>query len=143
MKHLVVALALSIAAAAAAQAPSATPVPGPSRAPVQPASRSDLWQLLTPEQREQLWRTLTPAQRADVWRGLQPEERREVRERLGPRELRGGAPWGAWRQLDRSDGPTGQSTMTAEERQQMREQVREAHRLRRERMEAERARGNQ
>jgi len=31
-------------------------------------------------------------------------------------------------------------TMTPEERQQMREQIREAHRLRRERLEAERAR---
>jgi hypothetical protein len=67
-----------------------------------------------------------------------------MRERLGPGELRGGSGrWGGWRQSDRGDGPAGKSMMTPEERQQMREQVREAHRLRRERMETERARGTQ
>jgi len=132
MKSIVVALALSIAAAAAAQGPTGAPAPAPPR--------NDLWQLLTPEQREQLWRSLTPEQRSDVWRGLQPQERREMRERLGPAAGRGAAgPWTGWRQLDRGDAPAGK-TMTPEERQQIREQVREAHRLRRERLEAERAR---
>lgn len=137
MKPVVLALALSIAAGASAQGVPGTPVPGPS--PGVPPARADLWQLLTPEQREQLWRSLSPDQRSDIWRGLQPQERREMRERLGPGEPLGGA-WPAWRQSDRVVGPAGKSTMTAEERQQMREQIREAHRLRRERMEAERAR---
>jgi hypothetical protein len=134
MKSIVLALALSIATAATAQAPSVGPAPAPSR--------TDLWQLLTPEQRDQLWRSLPPEQRSDVWRGLQPQERREMRERLGSGAERGAAgPWAGWRQLDRGDAPG--KTMTPEERQQMREQVREAHRLRRERLEAERARPSQ
>jgi hypothetical protein len=138
MKPIVLVLALLIATGAAAQGPPAAPVPGPSPAP--PSSRGDLWQLLTPDQREQLWRSLTPEQRSDVWRGLQPQERREMRERLGPGEVGGGAPWAGWRHSDRGAGPAGKSMMTPEERQQMREQIREAHRLRREQMEAERAR---
>lgn len=113
---------------------------GPGAATVPEPARNDLWQLLTPEQREHLWRVLTPEQKSDVWRGLQPQERREIRERLPPGELRGlGNPWGARRSPDRGDGSAA-AMMTAEERQQMREQIREAHRLRRERMEAERAR---
>jgi Spy/CpxP family protein refolding chaperone len=133
MKPVVLVLALLLAFAAAAQSP---PVTGPTIGPG-PPPRGDLWQMLTPEQREQLWRTLTPAQRADLWRGLQPEERREMRERLVPAEVRGTGPW-ARRGTDGGEVPPGK-TMTQEERQQMREQIREAHRLRRERMEAERA----
>lgn len=142
MKSIVLVLSLLIFAGAAAQGPEIGPGPGPGAGP--PAARGDLWQLLTPEQREQLWRSLTPEQRSDVWRGLQPQERREMRERLGPGDARGGgAPWAAWRQPGRSDGPPGKSMMTPEERQQMRDQIREAHRLRRERLEADRARGVQ
>jgi hypothetical protein len=100
-------------------------------------SRADLWQLLTPEQREQVWRTLTPEQRSDLWRGLQPQERQEMRDRVGPGEPRGtGGTWGKRRQLDRGDQSA--EMMTAEERQRMREQIREAHRMRRERLDAER-----
>jgi hypothetical protein len=140
MKPIVFVLALFIATGVAAQGPSVTPVPGPSRAPAPAQSRNDLWQLLTPEQRDQLWRTLSPEQRSDVWRGLQPHERREMRERLAPDEARGAnGPWTGRRQFDRGDGPAGMMK-TPEERQQMREQIREAHRLRRERMDAERAR---
>lgn len=138
MKLLVLALALSIASGASAQGAAGAPVPGPS--PGSPPARADLWQLLTPEQRDQLWRSLSPDQRSDVWRGLQPQERREMRERFGPGEPLGGGPGPGWRQSDRVAGPAGKSSMTYEERQQMREQIREAHRLRRERMEAERAR---
>jgi hypothetical protein len=101
---------------------------------------SDLWQLLSAEQREQLWRSLTPEQKSGVWRGLQPQERREMRERLGPGEPRGvGNPWAPRRQFDGADGTAGKM-MSPEERQQMREQVREAHRLQRERTQAERGR---
>jgi hypothetical protein len=117
--------------------------PGPSPVPAQPGGRSDLWQLLTPEQREQLWRSLTPEQRADVWRGLQPQERREMRERIGPGEGQGPASsWAARRRFGAGGAAPGQ-TMSAAGRRQMREQVREAHRLRRERMEAERERRKQ
>jgi len=138
MKPIVLFVVLLISAGASAQGPSGTAAPGPSPAPSQ--SRGDLWQMLTPEQREQLWRALSPEQRSDVWRGLQPQERREMHERLGPGELRGpSAPWAGRRQFDHGNGSAGK-TMSPEERQQMREQIREAQQLRRERMEAERTR---
>lgn len=140
MKSFVLVFALMIAAGAAAQGPAVAPAPGPapSQAPPSSTARSDLWQLLTPEQRDQLWRSLSAEQRSDVWRGLQPQERREMRERLAPGELRGaGRPWAGRHPFDAGEGPPGKM-MTAEERQQMRDQIREAHRLRRERMEAER-----
>jgi Spy/CpxP family protein refolding chaperone len=134
MKSVVLVLALLIATGALAQGPAI----GPSNAPP-PASRGDLWQLLTPEQREQLWRSLTPEQRSDVWRGLQPQERREMRDRLGPGAVHGAnGPWGG--RSPNADNRAKGWTMTPEERQQMREQIREAHRQRRERLEAERAR---
>jgi hypothetical protein len=137
MKPIILVLALFLAFGAAAQAP---PVTGPTIGPGPSPSRGDLWQMLTPEQREQLWRTLTPAQRSDLWRGLQPEERREMRERFGPGDVLGAAGgWAARRPFDGGEFPPPGKTMTPEERQQMREQIREAHRLRRERMEAERA----
>ena len=135
MKRIFLVLALFLTVGAAAQ-----PNGGATIGPGPPGGRSDLWQLLTPEQREQLWRSLTPEQRADVWRGLQPQERREMRERIEPGETQGpGNSWSARRRYGTGEGAHG-NTMTAEERRQMREQVREAHRLRRERMEAERGR---
>jgi len=140
MKRIFLVLALFLAVGAAAQ-PTGGPTigPGPSSVPAQPGGRSDLWQLLTPEQREQLWRSLTPEQRADVWRGLQPQERREMRGRLGPGAVHGASgPWGG--RSPNADNRAKGWTMTPEERQQMREQIREAHRQRRERLEAERAR---
>ena len=104
--------------------------------------RGDLWQRLTPEQREQVWRSLSPEQKADLWRGLEPQERREMRERLAPPNGQEGVgkPWGFRRHFEGGEGQP-RMMMTPEERQQMREQIREAHRLQRERMEAERARG--
>jgi len=136
MKRIVPAIALLAAlGAAVAQPPPRDPVPGPSAPP-----RSSLWQVLTPEQREQLWRTLTPEQKVDVWRGLEPNERRAMRERLAP-----GGPDGAignWPPRHGGGQVEGQPRMmmTPEQRLQMREQIREAHRLRRERLEAERER---
>ena len=135
MKPIVLFLSLLIAAGASAQVPAGAPAAGPGSAPAQP--RGDLWQMLTPEQRDQLWRTLSPEQRSDLWRAMQPQERREMRERLGPGDPRGAnSPWAGRRQFDRGDG-SATKMMTPEEREQMREQVREAHRLRRERMDAE------
>lgn len=141
MKSIVPLLAVFLAAAALAQPPAGAPAVGPGAASVPESTRSDLWQLLTPEQRDQLWRSLTPEQKSDVWRGLQPQERREMRERMPGGELRGlGSPWAMGRRpSERGERPSS-PMMSAEERQQMREQIREAHRLRRERMEAERDR---
>ncbi len=136
MKRIVPAIVLLIAVAAAgAQPPPRETVPGPSAPP-----RSSLWQLLTPEQREQLWRALTPEQKVDVWRGLEPNERRAMRDRLAP----GGpdsaiGPWPPRQNGGQGEGQP-RMMMTPEQRLQMREQIREAHRLRRERLEAERER---
>jgi hypothetical protein len=141
MKRFTFFLALVLAGGASAQAPPPSPPAdlGPAAAPM----RGGLWQILTPEQRAQLWRTLSPEQKADLWRGLEAQERREMRERLGPPPNPPEGierPWGPRHPLDQGDGPP-RVMMTPEERQQMREQIREAHRLRRERFEAERERG--
>jgi Spy/CpxP family protein refolding chaperone len=130
-------LALVLATSAAAQVGARPPSIGPG----DESPRRSLWQVLTPEQRDQLWRSLSAEQRADVWRGLEPQERREIRERMAPADPIGnGMSWTPRRQFDRGEGPPRGMMMTPEERQQMREQIREAQRLRHERMDAERAR---
>jgi len=135
MKRLAFLLVLVLACSAAAQAPS------PAPEPIQPPGHGGRWQLLTPEQRAQLWRSLSPEQKAEFWRGMPPQERRDMRERLAPVAPDGvERPWGPRHPFDRGDGPP-RMMMTPEERQQMREQIREVHRLRRERLEAERERG--
>jgi hypothetical protein len=108
----------------------------PRIGPTVPAERGDPLRRLTPEQRERLWRSLSPEQKADLWRSLDPEQRRAMRERLGPPHGNGEAS-GPRRHFEGGDMPP-RMTMTPEERRQMRDQVREAHRLRRERMDAER-----
>lgn len=129
-------LSLVLAAGAAAQTAARPPAIGPSEEP----PRRSLWQVLTPDQRDQLWRSLSAEQRADVWRSLEPQERREIRERLAPGDPIGGSmTWTPRRQFERGDGPPRGMMMTPEERRQMREQIREAQRLQRERIEAERA----
>jgi hypothetical protein len=140
VKRIVFLLLTLLAAAAAAQAPD-RPLPG---APPAAAQRSDLWQMLTPEQRTQLWRSLSPEQQADVWRRLDPDERSRMREGFAPGADGGpaaGGPRGGWmprRPFDGDEPP--HMMMSPEQRARMREQIREAHRLRRERMEAERER---
>jgi hypothetical protein len=124
---------LVTAVAAVAQPPGRPPVIGPNS----DLPRRGLWQILTPDQREQVWRSLTPEQRTDVWRALEPQERREMRDRLAPGDEAPGMPW-ARRQFDPGNSP--RAVMSPEERYKMREQIREAHRLRRERLEAERGR---
>ena len=141
IRILVFLLLAAVAVAAAAQPTPRPPVAGPTTIPGADAARRDLWQMLTLEQREYLWRSLTAEQRTDIWRGLEPHERREMRERLAPADADGGLrPLGPRRPFDTVDGPP-RAMMTPEERQQMREQIREAHRLRRERTEVERRPG--
>jgi hypothetical protein len=131
MKRTVFVILLAMSCAALAQ-PAVSP-------PAAPPSRGDLWQRLTAEQREQLWRSMTPEQKADLWRSFEPQERRALREQLAPqRSDEGGRAWGPQRHFERGDGPPRMMMMTPEERSQMREQIREANRLRRERMDVER-----
>jgi Spy/CpxP family protein refolding chaperone len=127
-------LAVAVASTATAQS-SRPPTAGPGPEPV----RRTLWQLLTPEQRDQLWRTLSTEQRADVWRSLEPQERREFRDRLGFAEGPGVGPGPGRGPRTMRDGVDDHPRqMTPEERQKMRDQIREAHRQRRERTEADR-----
>lgn len=123
MKRIVLLALLSLAGAASAQ-------------PAEPPTAGGLWQRLTPEQQAMLWRSLTPEQKAELWRNHGADERRAMRERQAPTEpgnvIRPGPHGG----FDRGGMP--RARMTPEERERMREQIREAYRLRRERMEAER-----
>lgn len=126
-------LALLWAATAAAQPPGPPPVIGPSESP-----RRSVWQILTPEQREQVWRSLSAEQKVELWRALDPHERRDMRERLGPAHAQPpGAVVGPHRRAFDEGGV--RAMLTPEERQRMREQIREANRMRRERLEAEQA----
>lgn len=127
MKRIVLLFLLTLAMGATAQ-PAEAAAPG-------------LWQRLTPEQRMLLWRSLTPEQKADVWRNMGQDERRAMRDRLAPGEPDSARRVMPHRGFERGDGPP-HMMMSPEERQRMREQIREAHRLRRERFESER-RGRQ
>lgn len=132
MKQIVFLLLLSLAAGATAQAPP--------REPPEVGAPGGLWQRLTPEQRAMLWRSLTPEQKAELWRKADPDERRAARDRVGPGGPEApGRRWMPHRGFDRDDGPP-HMMMSPEERHRMREQIREANRLRRERFEAERGR---
>jgi hypothetical protein len=124
MKRIVLVALLSCALAASAQ-------------PSEPPAAGGLWQRLTPEQQAMLWRSLTPEQKADLWRSFRPEERRAMRERSTPADPDGAIRPGPHRGFNRGEGPP-HARMAPEERERMREQIREAYRLRRERMEAER-----
>ncbi len=134
MKSFLFVLLLLLASGAIGQPP-------PRESP-EDSARGSLWQRLTPEQRALLWRSLTPEQKADVWRNLGPDERRSARERFAPGGTvepdAAGRPPMRHRGLERGDGSP--HMMSPEDRQRMREQIREAHRLRRERFEAERSR---
>lgn len=129
MNRIVVLMLLLLAGPAVAQSPPAQP-----EAPARPG----LWQQLTPDQRGMLWRNLTPEQKSDVWRGLRPEERRAMRERFFQDGPEGVSPRRMPHQMFRGEDDGGRRMMSPEERLRMREQIREAHRMRRERMEAER-----
>ena len=131
IRFLPLLLAVTVATAVSAQAPR-PPTTGPGPEP----ARRNLWQMLTPEQREQLWRGLSADQRADVWRNLEPQERREFRERQGAVDP-GGDHRGFGPRAD-VEGVDLPRQMTPEERQKMRDQIREAHRQRRERIDQER-----
>lgn len=132
MKRIVFLLLVSLAAAAIAQAPP--------REPPEVGARGGLWQRLTPEQRALLWRSLTPEQKAELWRNMDPNEQRAARDRLTPDGPDApGRRWMPHRGFERGDGPP-HMMMSPEERQRMREQIREANRQRRERFESERGR---
>jgi Spy/CpxP family protein refolding chaperone len=119
MKQVILLALLSFAAAASAQ-------------PTEPPTAGGLWERLTPEQQAMLWHSLTPEQKADLWRNLPGDQRRGMRDRSTPLEPDRAIRPGPHRGFDRG------ARMTPEERERMREQIREAYRLRRERMEAER-----
>ena len=87
-----------------------------------PEQRRGMWEGLSPEQREMMLRRLPPEQRQDMRRHMTPEERNAMRHRFieqgppGPGAQAGGPPPGPMHQ------------MSPEERQRLREQIREAQR---------------
>ena len=90
-----------------------------------PEQRRGMWEGLSPEQREMMLRRLPPEQRQDMRRHMTPEERQAMRHRFieqgpsappGPRGQTAGPP------------PRPMHSMSPEERQRLREQIREAQR---------------
>ena len=87
-----------------------------------PEQRRGMWEGLSPEQREMMLRRLPPEQRQDMRRHMTPEERNAMRHRCieqpppGPGASAGGPP------------PRPMHQMSPEERQRLREQIREAQR---------------
>jgi hypothetical protein len=93
-----------------------------------PEQRREQWQALPSEQKTQLWKELTPEQRMQAWERLSPEQRMQMRDGF-TREQRE-----AWRRHreERADGegPADRPLyrhLTPEERQRLREQIRDAH----------------
>jgi hypothetical protein len=85
-----------------------------------PDQRRDMWERLSPEQREMMLRRLPPEQRRDMWRNMSPDERHAMRHRFTEQ-----------RPLDPGAGPPPprpMHQMSPEERQRLREQIREAQR---------------
>jgi len=84
-----------------------------------PEQRRGMWERLSPEQRELMLRRLPPEQRRDMWRNMSPDERDAMRHRFTeqrPPEPGAGPP------------PRPMHQMSPEERQRLREQIREAQR---------------
>lgn len=84
-----------------------------------PDQRRDMWERLSPEQREMMLRRLPPEQRRDMWRNMSPEERHAMRHRFTEQHPSGpgaGPP------------PRPMHQMSPEERQRLRDQIREAQR---------------
>ena len=80
-----------------------------------PDQRREMSEQLSPEQREMMLRRLTPDQRREMWRNMSPEEREAMRQRFVDQRPQG-------------DGaePRPRHAMSPEERQRLREQIREA-----------------
>jgi hypothetical protein len=90
-----------------------------------PEQRRDMWERLSPEQREMMLRRLPPEQRQDMWRNMTPEQRHAMRQRFieqRPPE-QAGLPGPAG-----GPPPRPMHQMSPEERQRLREQIREAQR---------------
>jgi predicted Fe-S protein YdhL (DUF1289 family) len=89
-----------------------------------PDERQRAWQELSPDQRRGMWQQLSPEQRELMMRRVTPEERRQMWEKMSPGERE------AMRQrfLQRppaDPGPEGHRRLTPEERQRLRDQIRE------------------
>lgn len=96
------------------------------RAARTPEERQRAWQGLSPEQRREFWQGLSPEQRELMMRRVPHEERRQMWERMSPEQRE------AMRQrfLERRDGAgahqPGTMRLTPDERQRLRDQIRES-----------------
>ena len=146
LKTLPLALACLHASVALAQ-------PGagdPARMRLSPEQRQQMWQQMTPEQREAFRAARTPDERQQAWQGLKPEQRREMWQNLSPEQrelLMRRVPGEERRQMWQKMSPEEREAMrqrflqhreqraaegeaprrlTPEERQRLRDQIREA-----------------
>jgi uncharacterized membrane protein len=139
-------LSWGVATAQMEPPPAPVAVPGQlSQAAPPPDATADIWSHMTSEQRRQLWQQLTPQERATIWGRLPPEQRQAIRERLTPEQRdsireRWGAPGQPpGQRAIPGPGPTPEPRamppagprLSPEERRQLREEIREAHELRR------------
>jgi hypothetical protein len=110
-----------------------------------PEQRRDMWERMSPEQRDawrsarsqderqRAWQGLSPDQRRGMWEGLSPEQREMMLRRLPPeqrqdmRRFLEQAPPGPGAQAG-GPPPRPMHQMSPEERQRLREQIREAQR---------------
>jgi hypothetical protein len=84
-----------------------------------PDQRREVWDRLSPEQREMMLRRLPPEQRRDMWRDMSPEQRDAMRHRyIEPRAVEPGA----------GPPPRPMHHLSPDERQRLRDQIREAQR---------------
>lgn len=77
-----------------------------------PEKRRELWQSLSPEQRELLMRRVPNDERRQMWQQMTPEQKGAMRQRFTEQRGQGGA--------------DGRSRLTPEERQKLRDEIRDA-----------------
>ncbi len=93
-------------------------------APTRAEERRRAWQQMPPEQRRELWQSLSPEQRELLMRRVPGDERRQLWQQMTPEQK------GAMRQrfLDQREQAQreGRSKLTPEERQRLRDEIRES-----------------
>lgn len=82
--------------------------------------RRRAWQQMPPEQRRELWQSLSPEQRELLMRRVPNDERRQMWQQMTPEQKN------AMRQRFTEQGGQGRSKLTPEERQRLRDQIRDA-----------------
>lgn len=96
------------------------------RAARTPEERQRAWQELKPEQRREMWQSLSPEQRELMMRRVPNEERRQMWQKMTPEEREAMRQRFLQHREQRAAEGGGPMRLTPEERQRLRDQVREA-----------------